>query len=143
MLQSEHLQSLPADVKQKSILVALDAAGVKVADIVEDAVRRDRALDTYERVLQKNLDELRAQKAAENAQLEAEIDQRVAELRARIDENNQAEIDREQNEPRAPGGRASARKRTASPRRSATSCRRTRSPRQPRRSTTREAPMFD
>ncbi len=36
-------------------------------EIVEDAVRRDRALDTYERVLQKHLDELRAEKQAENA----------------------------------------------------------------------------
>ena len=45
MLQSEHIRTLPADVKSKSIMVALDAAGVKVAEIVEDAVRRDRALD--------------------------------------------------------------------------------------------------
>ena len=34
MLQSEHLQALPPDVKKKSILVALDFAGVKVAEIV-------------------------------------------------------------------------------------------------------------
>ena len=51
MLQSEHIRTLPADVRRKSVLVALDAAGVKVEEIVEDAVRRDRALDTYERVL--------------------------------------------------------------------------------------------
>ena len=85
MLQSEHIRALPADVKQKSILVALDAAGVKVAEIVEDAVQRDRALDTYERVLQKHLEDLRAQKDRENKQIEEEINQRVAELRARID----------------------------------------------------------
>jgi hypothetical protein len=88
MLRSEHLKALPADVKQKSIMVALDAAGVKVAEIVQDAVRRDRALDTYERVLQKHADEARAAADAENKQLEAEIAQRVAEMRARIDENN-------------------------------------------------------
>lgn len=88
MLQSEHLKALPADVKSKSIMVALDAAGVKVAEIVEDAVRRDRALDTYERVLQKHVDDARAGMEAENKQLETEIAQRVAELRARIDENN-------------------------------------------------------
>ena len=95
MLQSEHIRSLPADVKRKSILVALDAAGVTVNEIVEDAVRRDRALDTYERVLQKNLDELRTQKQTENARLEEEANRRLAELRARIEENNQA-ISREQ-----------------------------------------------
>jgi hypothetical protein len=89
MLKSEHLTSLPDDVKRKSIMVALDAAGVSVDDIVQDAVRRDRALDGYERVLQKHLDELRASTAADNARIDDEITQRVAELRARIDANAQ------------------------------------------------------
>jgi hypothetical protein len=96
MLQSEHIKSLPSEVKQKSILVALDAAGVKVADIIEDAVQRDRALDTYERVLQKNLEDLRTQKAAENQQIQDEINTRVAELKARVDQND-AELTAEQN----------------------------------------------
>ena len=95
MLHSEHIRALPPDVKQKSIMVALDAAGVKVSDIVEDAVQRDRALDTYERVLQKHLEDLRAQKDVENKQLEDEINQRVSELRARIAQNR-AETDKEQ-----------------------------------------------
>ena len=97
MLQSEHIRTLPADVKQKSIMVALDAAGVKVADIVEDAVQRDRALDTYERVLQKNLENLRTKKDLENKQIEEEVNQRVSELRARIAENL-AETDKEQHD---------------------------------------------
>jgi hypothetical protein len=96
MLQSEHIRALPPDVKQKSIMVALDAAGVKIAEIVEDAVKRDRALDTYERVLQKHLEDLRSQKAVENQRLEEEINQRVAELKARVDQNN-ADLAAEQN----------------------------------------------
>ncbi len=88
MLQSEHIRALPAEVKRKSVMVALDAAGVKVADVVEDAVRRDRALDTYERVLEKSLENLRAETSAENQRIEDEMTQRVAELRARIAENN-------------------------------------------------------
>jgi hypothetical protein len=88
MLQSEHIRALPAEVKRKSVMVALDAAGVKVADVVEDAVRRDRALDTYERVLAKSVEALRAETSAENQRIEDEITQRVAELRARIAENN-------------------------------------------------------
>jgi hypothetical protein len=87
MLQNEHIRTLPADVKRKSVMVALDAAGVKVTEIVEDAVRRDRALDTYERVLQKSLEDIRARTAADNQKIEEEIAQRAAELRARIDEN--------------------------------------------------------
>ena len=95
MLRSEHILELPADVRQRSVLVALDAAGVKIAEVVEDAVQRDRALDTYERVLQKHLEALKASKAEENRKLEEEVNQRVAELRARIDQNN-AEVSREQ-----------------------------------------------
>jgi len=32
-------------VKRSSILVALDAAGAKIDDIIQDAVKRDRALE--------------------------------------------------------------------------------------------------
>src|SRR5215469_8349455 len=53
MLQSEHIRSMPVDVKRSSILVALDAAGVDVKDVIQDAVRRDKALDTFERVQEK------------------------------------------------------------------------------------------
>jgi hypothetical protein len=96
MLQSQHIRTLSTEVKRSSILVALDAAGVKVEEIVEDAVRRDRALDTYERVLQKHLEDLRVQKQGENRRLEEEINQRLAELRARI-KANEDEVAREQN----------------------------------------------
>jgi len=97
MLRSEHIRDLPPDVKKKSVMVALDAAGVKISEIVEDAVLRDRALDTYERVLQKALEDLSARIELENRQIEEEIKQRVAELRARIDQNN-AETSREQSD---------------------------------------------
>jgi hypothetical protein len=97
MLESEHIRSLPPDVKRKSVLVALDAAGVKVDDIVQDAVRRDRALDTFERVLEKHVAELRAQTEAANREIEQEIARRVAELRARVDENRR-KVEQEERE---------------------------------------------
>lgn len=97
MLESEHIRALPPDVKRKSVMVALEAAGVAIDDIVQDAVRRDQALDTYERVLEKHLENLRAETAADNARLESEIEKQVAELRARIDENNRL-VTREQDE---------------------------------------------
>jgi hypothetical protein len=84
-------------VKRKSILVALDAAGVKINEIVEDAVQRDRALDTYERVLQKHLEDLRAKKEAENRRLETELNERIKELKAQIEDNNK-EVTREQDQ---------------------------------------------
>lgn len=87
MLQSEHIRSLPSEVKRSSILVALDAAGVKIQEVIEDAVRRDRALDTFERVQQKALDDLEARKSDENKQIQAEIDKLVAERRAKMQAN--------------------------------------------------------
>jgi Asp-tRNA(Asn)/Glu-tRNA(Gln) amidotransferase A subunit family amidase len=90
MLQSEHIRNAPPEVKRNSVLVALDAAGVAVKDVIEDAVRRDRALDTYERVQQKALEELEAQKQEDNRQIEAEIERFVSERRARIQANNDA-----------------------------------------------------
>ena len=53
MLKSEHIRSLPVEIKRSSVLLALDAAGVKLQDVIEDAVRRDRALDTFETVQQR------------------------------------------------------------------------------------------
>ena len=53
MLESEHLCNLPSDVKKSSVLVALDAAGVDIKEVIQDAIRRDRALDGYERVPQR------------------------------------------------------------------------------------------
>jgi hypothetical protein len=90
MLQSEHIRNLPAEVKRSSILLALDAAGVKLQDIIEDAVRRDRALDTFERVQQKAVEDLEKRKTAENTQIQAELDRLVSEHRARIQANNDA-----------------------------------------------------
>src|SRR6266536_3491759 len=42
MLESEHIRNLPSDVKKSSVLVALDAAGADIKDVIQDAVRRDR-----------------------------------------------------------------------------------------------------
>lgn len=94
MLESEHIRNLPSDVKKSSVLVALDAAGADIKDVIQDAVRRDRALDTYERVQQRAVAELESKKSQENAQLQAQIDKYLTEQRAKIQSNND-EIARE------------------------------------------------
>jgi hypothetical protein len=70
--------------------VALEAAGVKVQEVIEDAVKRDRALDTYERVLEKSLKDLEAAKAEENRNTQAEMERLVADYRSRIQANEEA-----------------------------------------------------
>jgi len=94
MLESEHIRTLPSDVKKSTILVALEGAGIDVKDVIQDAVRRDRALDTYERVQQRAVDELEAKKGKENSDLQAQIDKYVTEQRAKIQANNE-EVSRE------------------------------------------------
>jgi hypothetical protein len=88
MVDSEHIRNLPSDVKKSSVLVALDAAGVDIKEVIQDAVRRDRALDTYERVQQRAVEELETRKSKENSQIQAEIDRYVTEQRAKIQANN-------------------------------------------------------
>ena len=90
MLQSEHLRGLSNEVKRSSILVALEAPGAKFEDVIQDAVRRDRALDGYERVLQKSLSDVQVRKTEENRQIEAEMNKMLGEYRARIQANNEA-----------------------------------------------------
>jgi len=67
MLESERLRNLPSDVKKSTVLVALDAAGVDIKDVIQDAIRRDRALDGYERVQQHAAEELEGRKNKENS----------------------------------------------------------------------------
>lgn len=87
MLQSEHIRSLPAEVKRSSILLALDAAGVKLAEIIQDGISRDKALDAFERVQQSAVEQLEAKKIEENRALQAEIDRLVSEQKAKIQQN--------------------------------------------------------
>lgn len=88
MLGSEHIRSLPRDVKRSSVLVALDAVGVPIQDVIQDAVRRDQALDTFERIQEQSLKQLEAQLDKENQQNQTEMDRVMADYRARIQANN-------------------------------------------------------
>ena len=94
MLESERIRNLPSDVKKSSVLVALDAAGVDVKDVIQDAIRRDRALDTYERVQQRAVQELEDRKSKDNSDIQAQIDKYVTEQREKIQANND-EVSRE------------------------------------------------
>jgi len=87
MLSSEHIKQLPSEVKRSSILVALDAAGVKIQSVIEDAVRRDQALDGFERVRLKSVEDLEARKLEDNAKIQAELDRFAAEQKAKLQAN--------------------------------------------------------
>ena len=96
MLENVHIKELPVEVKRSSVLVALDAAGVKVQEVVEDAIRRDKALDTFERVQQKQVEDFEASKLEENRKIQAELDKLAAEYKAKIQANNASVTERKE-----------------------------------------------
>lgn len=87
MLQSEHIRSLPREVKRSSILLALESSGASLQEVIQDAVQRDRALDTFERVQEQALGALDTAKSKENKDIQAELDRITAEYRARMQAN--------------------------------------------------------
>lgn len=96
MLQSVHIKDLPPEVRKSSVLVALDAAGVKIQQIVEDAVRRDKALDTFERLQQKQVEDFEAAKLEENRKHQAEMDRLIADLKLKMETNQKAVLARKE-----------------------------------------------
>ena len=84
MLQSEYMRPLPEQAKRAAILVALQAAGVKVSDVIDDAVQRREVLANAERSREKALREFETRKEEANRKLQAMVESVVAEYDARI-----------------------------------------------------------
>jgi hypothetical protein len=74
--------------------MALEAGGVAVEDILQDAVQRQRLLNDYEESQQQRLLELESVKLRENERLAAEMEAVSAQYRSRI-ATGVAEIERE------------------------------------------------
>jgi len=94
MLQNEHIRNLATETKRASLLMALDAAGVQVDEVLQDATLRQRAINSYEAIQRKHLEEYEARKAQENCAIQAEMERVSAEYAARIS-NNLEEVARE------------------------------------------------
>lgn len=94
MLNSERLRDLSKEAKRASVLMALDAAGTSADDLLHDATRRQEALNAYEAGQRKQLEEFEAQKARENAQIEAEMERIRAHYAERI-QHNQDQVAKE------------------------------------------------
>jgi len=84
MLNSEHLRGLSPASKHSALLMALEAAGVAVEDVLQDAVQRQRVLNDYEDGQQQRLLEIESAKLRENERLAAEMEAVSSQYRARI-----------------------------------------------------------
>ena len=87
MLHSEHLRGLSQEMKRASVLMALDAAGVAIDDVLKDAKVRQEAIDLYEAEQRKHFEALWAQKAEENLHINAELDRVKASYAEKIKRN--------------------------------------------------------
>ena len=86
MLNSDHLRGLSAAAKHSALLMALEAAGVSVEDVLQDAVQRQRVLNEYEQAQQARLQQLEAIKLRESERLTAEMETIRGQYEARIAE---------------------------------------------------------
>ncbi|HTW24199.1 MAG TPA: hypothetical protein VMD78_11395 [Candidatus Baltobacteraceae bacterium] len=87
MLQSEHVRGLPNEMKRAAVLMALDAAGIPIDEIVRDAKVRQDALDSYETERKKQIEAEWERKAKENAQILAELETAKLQHMAAINRN--------------------------------------------------------
>jgi hypothetical protein len=87
MLNSERIRDLSKDVKRASILMALDAAGTRVDDVLADATRRQDALNRYEAGKKKQMEEFESAKAREIKEVEEEMERVRAHYAERIQRN--------------------------------------------------------
>lgn len=87
MLSSEHIGDLPSETKRASLMMALDAAGVQVNEVLQDATLRQHALNSYESGQKKRLEQYEARKSQDNREIQAEMDRVTAQYLARINSN--------------------------------------------------------
>jgi hypothetical protein len=84
MLNSQHIRGLSKEMKRVALLMALDAAGVPIDEVLQDAKARQNALDDYEALQRKQVEAEWARKAEEIAQIQAELESIKAHYMARI-----------------------------------------------------------
>lgn len=73
MLENKRLATMAREVKATAVLAALEAAGVELRDVIQDGVRRDKALDAF-----------LAGKAAETQELRGKSETHVEAIREQI-----------------------------------------------------------
>lgn len=95
MLQGKRLGTLAREVKATAVLAALEAARVDVQDVIEDGIRRDKALDAFEAAKERELAERKSGNEARVQSLRKDLDELMHKINAEIEtlkkESQQAE----------------------------------------------------
>jgi hypothetical protein len=87
MLTSQHLSGMSNETKRASLLMALEAAGVEIEDLLQDAVVRQRALNDYDESQQTWLSGFETAKLEENRRIQMELDRLTSQDLGRIQSN--------------------------------------------------------
>ncbi len=87
MLHSEHLRGLSKEMKRASVLMALEAAGITVEEVLQDAKARQDAINSYETEQRQQFEAHLARKAEENSQIQGELEQVKARYSERLRRN--------------------------------------------------------
>lgn len=95
MAESSHLAGMSAEMKRCAILMALEAAGARIEDVLQDAVLRQKALNEYEAREEARLRDFEAVKTEHNRAIQTELDRITQQNMARI-QANMDEIARQQ-----------------------------------------------
>jgi hypothetical protein len=90
MLESKRLAPLGKEVKATAVLAALEAAQVGVRDVIQDAVRRDGALDAFESAKEREVQDLRERSEGRVKTIKEEIERLLREKNAEIESLKQA-----------------------------------------------------
>lgn len=97
MGNSPHLTGMSTPFKRKALLMALEAAGTDVGQVLNDVVTRQRALKEYEESYQEKVNQFEAEQLEQNRLQKAELDRITAQFKARMDASL-ADVDRWQKE---------------------------------------------
>jgi hypothetical protein len=97
MLAGKRLATLSREVKATAVLAALEAARVDVQDVIEDGIRRDKALDAFEAAKEREVLERKTQNEARMQSLRKDLDELLRKINAEIEklkqESTQAETE--------------------------------------------------
>jgi hypothetical protein len=87
MLSNDHLRGLGDEVKRASVLMALNAAGIPLGDILQDAAQRQAAVAAYEVEQRKKFEEYWTRRAEENSALQTEMERVTRQYVERMNRN--------------------------------------------------------
>jgi len=87
MSNSSYLGGMTPEAKRCALLMALEAAGAEVDDLLQDALVRQRALHDYEEKQQELLSGFETAKLEENRAIQDELDRITSQYMARIQAN--------------------------------------------------------